>query len=407
MSRAEEVLGIARLIVRRKTPYFRAALLTLVPKPVEGMGTIGVTDRALMLYDPEWVAKFKPDYVAGLLVHEIMHLVQKASARRAGREHDLWNMACDLAINPSVIEMGYELPDGEDVGMFPKQFGWPEGETADEYYRKLSALRQAAQNGKSAAESRGVAAGNCGSCAGHPHDEEGTPEEQTADGGRSPAYLDRMTQQVADAVREHAKGRGKVPSAFARWAEEALEPPKVPWRQQLASLVRNAVAYRPGAVVHRYDGPSRRQAGIGYGPGKPILPRLRQPVPRVAVVADTSGSMGSSDLGIALREASGVLKAVGAEVTFCTCDAEVHGVSQVASVEQMARQLKGGGGTDFTPAFEALARQRPRPELVVFATDGDGRCPKIEPGGMKVLWLLVGKHAVEPCAWGTKIRVED
>lgn len=422
------LFGTARLIVRKKSPYFRAAMLGLVAKEVPGMGTIGVTASSLLMYDPAWIVKFTPDEVAGLLAHEVMHLVQKAGARRGAREHERWNIACDLAINPSLLDMGYTLPGGENRGMFPKDFGWTDGQTADAYYDLLAkkaegdakapqdapggekgtgspGKSQSAPTGSGAA-ARGPAAGKCGSCAGNANEGEGTPEEQAADGGRTQSQLDRMVRQVAEAVKEHAKGRGRIPAGLLRMAEDATEPAKVPWRQTLAAMVRTAVAYRPGAVVHRYDGPSRRQAGIGYGVGKPILPRLRQPVPQVAIVADTSGSMSAHDLGVALREARGVLKAVGAEVTFCICDSAVYGVSKVTSVEQMAGLLKGGGGTDFTPAFEALAKQTPRPEIVIAMTDGDGRTPLSQPPGIRVIWALVGRHCVRP-PWGQIVEVDD
>jgi len=423
---ADEVLGAARLIVRAKAPYFRAMLLSLVPRPIEGMGTIGVTDRALLVYDPVFVARQTPAQTAGLLVHEILHLLHRHGSRTATHDALTWNMAADLAINPSVREMRFELPTGDDAGMFPKDKSWPEGETADQYYARLQ-QEQEKKSGKGGEgqPKPGPAHGQCGSCAGHAlpgepkpepgkapgtdQDASGTPGQgkgEEGDGGRSQAQLERAARQVAAAVKEHAKGRGSVPGGVARWADTMLEPPKVPWQSKLARLLRSSVAYRAGAVVHRYDGPSRRQAGLGYGAGIPMLPRLRQPIPRVAIVADTSGSMSAKDLGIALREAKGVLRAVGAEVTFMTCDAQVHGMTKVASVQQMAKALKGGGGTSFIPAFEALAKMSPRPEIVLTMTDGDGTMPIQAPAGMNVIWVLIGKHCVRP-AWGEVVEVRD
>ena len=162
--------------------------------------------------------------------------------------------------------------------------------------------------------------------------------------------------------------------------------------------------FAAGAVEHRYDGPSRRQAGIGYGTGRPVLPRLRAPMPRVAVAVDTSGSMSGGDLDRAMGETSAILRAIGAPVTFLACDAAVHGVAKVAHLGQV--QLKGGGGTDFRPIFEALADMRPRVDVVVVMTDGYGPAPDEELTGLRTIWLLIGGNERAPAAWGTTVCVD-
>ena len=72
-------------------------------------------------------------------------------------------------------------------------------------------------------------------------------------------------------------------SACTALADYALAPPVVPWQAVFARAARKAVAFKRGADTRRYDAPSRRQAGLGYGPGCAVLPRLRGIVPSVAV----------------------------------------------------------------------------------------------------------------------------
>ncbi len=414
----DELLGKARLIVRAGAPYFRSALVSLVPRSTDGLGTIGVTERGVLMYDPEWLVQFPADVVAGALVHEILHVLHKhTTGRRGHRNHVLFNAASDLAINPTVLEMGFKLPDGKNHGMFPKDFGWPEGETAEQYYDRL----MKAADGLMKKVLEHIGEHQCGSGAGNPFEQEpkddgGKGKGQggdNADGesdfeGRTDAQLARVAQQVANAIEQHAaqKGRGSMPAGLERWAKDMLTPPKVPWRAMLQRALRAEVAFRPGASVHRYDGPSRRQAGIGYGEGKPIFPRLRQPVPRVAFLLDTSGSMSDEQLGLATSEANGVLRATGADITFAVCDAAMHGMKSVKSAGEMLRMLKGGGGSDFTPAFEELAKQHPRPEIVIAATDGDITVPKSAPTWARVVWLLVGKGTRPPAPWGTAVMVD-
>jgi predicted metal-dependent peptidase len=219
--------------------------------------------------------------------------------------------------------------------------------------------------------------------------------------------MDRLNRQTAEAIREHgAKNRGTMPAELSRWADDILKPAKIPWGVKLSRAVRAACGWRAGAVQHRWDGPGRRQAGIGYGPGKPVMPRLRQPTPCVAIAIDTSGSMGERELTTALREANGALKAVGAEVDFVSCDTKVHGLGKIKRIEDAAALCKGGGGTDFRPVFEALEKRRPKPEVVIFATDGYGPAPERQPNGMKTIWLLIG-GTNPPAPWGEAIVVEE
>lgn len=392
-----------------KLKYFRAAITGMVPKqhPVTDPGgnpTVGVTRSGVMLWNPAALEKWSADEVAGVVVHEAMHLLRDSAGRREaiGAEPVLFNLASDLAINPDIPPTGLKLPDG---GIFPKNFGFEDGLTAEEYYRALQQMAEEAIEKALGEGGTGICKGQCGSCAGNPGEGE---EESAGASGRSDVELERMKRTVAEAIRrevEAGSGRGTVPAGWARWAEGQLRPPQVPWRQKLARAVRGAVAYRPGAVDLHYTRPSRRQAGIGFGPGRPVLPALRAPVPQVAVVADTSGSMGEEEMIDAMSETRGVLAATGANVVFCACDAGVHELKEVRTWAEAAQLLKGGGGTDFRPALEALAQRSPRLDVVIFVTDGCGPAPE-EPPPYKVIWVLVGSYRQRPAEWGEIVEIE-
>src|SRR5882724_9127319 len=50
--------------------------------------------------------------LAGTLAHEVMHPALHHHVRRSGRDPKRWNMACDFAINPLLIDAGLNLPEG-------------------------------------------------------------------------------------------------------------------------------------------------------------------------------------------------------------------------------------------------------------------------------------------------------
>lgn len=417
LAKALENLSAGRLIVRNKLPYFRAMLLKLIPVSKPGLGTVGVTAHGFLLFDPLVVATWSPTEVAGALVHELMHLFNKHHERVGERDPEEFNRAGDRAINPGIDQVGLKLPLGG--GLRPADIGAADGLTADEYYR-------IAKEKGDKAGGKGLGKGHCGSCAGHAlPDEPGggkkmpggedEPEQHDPDDpndpgpGRTPAEMQRAARQTAEAMRDEAsRSRGTVPAGWLKEVDGYLTQPKVKWSDKFKHSLRAGIGNRPGAVSHRYDSPSRRQAALGFGPGCPILPRYRMPVPRVAWLQDTSGSMGAKETRESMTEANGVIKSVGADITFCSIDAEVHELCPVRNIEEMVSKLKGGGGTHLSPGIEALDKLRNPPEVLVIATDGYIEGDPYRPRNIpKVIWLIMGGNRRRPASWGECIEVDD
>lgn len=413
---ARDKLATGRLMACNKMRYFRSYIMALVPKETAGLGTFGVTDDGILLWDPKMAEQWSVEEIAAVLIHEVCHLLQKHSTRRdklASRMGDKfsaekWNNAADCEINDDLHDAKLKLPsfkteDGKPAGepYIPQKMKLPTGLTAEEYMNLLPDPPKG-KGGKPH-----VGCGWCGSGAGRP-----LPNEQPSKGnskGRSKAEMERAARGVAEAIREAAaRGQGNVPAGWARWAEEMMKPPKVRWQDKLSRVTRGSLAYRPGAHDYHYTKPSRRQAGLGYGPGVPILPAMRAPQPKVAVVQDTSGSMGTAELSVGLPEVAAILKSVGGQVDFCACDAAVHVLQPVKHWRELLGLMKGGGGTDFRPAFKALEEKREKPSLIVFITDGQGTFPSHAPNGIKVVWLLCGAHIGENAVpFGEAVVLDD
>ena len=145
-----------------------------------------------------------------------------------------------------------------------------------------------------------------------------------------------------------------------------------------------------------FDRPSRWQGVFGFGEGEIILPRTIRPVPNVMILIDTSGSMGDEDLSVAVTETVGVMKTIDADVTLCIFDAAVHSLDKVRTVKDVQDRIRGRGGTNLVPAFEAVEKARPRPDIVICMTDGGGPAPRTPPPGVIVIWVLVGQHRMKP-----------
>jgi predicted metal-dependent peptidase len=163
-----------------------------------------------------------------------------------------------------------------------------------------------------------------------------------------------------------------------------------------------------GNVDYTYRRPSRRAGSVP----KVILPAMHRPIPNVAVVCDTSGSMHEQLLARALAEVEGLLARGGlrqAQIRVLAVDTNVHAVRRVSRASQV--ELAGGGGTDMGAGIAAAASLRPRPSVIVVLTDGFTPWPDKPPKGVRVVVGLLTQSMIPidhfaPPTWARIVRIE-
>jgi predicted metal-dependent peptidase len=364
--------------------YFGTALWALKFVEVENLiqkagAPLAADQYWRVYYDPEFVLKCNLKVLMAGLLHELGHLVRGHHDRAiaAGIQainHRPWNVAGDLELND-------DLEKDSEVDMAglpwdyisPTKMKLPEEKMAEWYYNQMP--------------KKELPNPNCGSAAsGVPQEWEKEGDKQGADKvGKAEGKL--IQKHVADTIK-HSKTRGSIPGGWQRWAE-TFGQPVVNWRSQLSALIRNRLAQVYGNFDYSYSKANRRQRLYG----KILMPAMIQPVPKLATVIDTSGSMGAKDLSMALTEIKGILTAVGiGEVTNYVVDAECHGGRKITSVADI--ELKGGGGTDMRVGIsKAIEEARGDLDVVIVLTDGYTPWPDEEPR-TKVIAVLTQKDAM-------------
>jgi predicted metal-dependent peptidase len=377
----------ARLRAARDRPYLATALYALSVVESRAVPTMGVDRRWRCYVSAEFVAAHEVAELAGVWIHEVAHLLRDHHGRadrlptELRAQHRRVNVAQDCEINDDLLADGVPLPGSV---VHPGLFNLPTGRLFEEY---LSELPPAVE-----------LPCRCGSGA------SGVPEEwELGEGGPGvrPTEADALRRQTAEGIRAHKRTRGSVPAGWDRWAGTVLEP-VVDWRRVLAGAVREALVWAGGAIDYTYRRPGRRTAAMRGV----VLPSLRRPVPRVAIVIDTSGSMGDDELAGALGEVQGVLRSVGVgtnRVSVLACDADVHAVRRVSSADQVV--LAGGGGTDMRVGIEAATAQPDRPQIVVVLTDGYTPWPAAEPRARVVIGLLGGGNPPATPVWAETVVI--
>ncbi|WP_433515055.1 vWA domain-containing protein [Nonomuraea sp. CA-143628] len=377
----------ARYRAASDRPYLASALYSLTVVPTSGVPTMAVDRHWRCYVSPAFVAATPVPELAGVWIHEVSHVLRdhhgRADRLPATDQRDRLrvNVAQDCEINDDLLADGLALPEGR---VEPGTFGLTAGRLFEEYLPRLPPS---------------AACSDCGSGAhGSPGDWEITGDG--GPGGVSTVESEALRRHTAEAMRAHQRNRGSLPAGWQRWAEQILEP-TVDWRRVLAGAVREAVAWAAGAVDYTYHRPSRRTAALrGI-----VLPSLRRPLPVVAIVIDTSGSMGEDELAAALAEVTGVLREVGVggnRVTVLACDADVQTAARVTSAQQV--NLAGGGGTDMRVGISAALALPERPGVVIVLTDGFTPWPDA-PSSARLIAALIGADPPSPPAWVEAVRI--
>ena len=380
--------AVARVWAVARMPYLAGALFACQPRAAPESGTVAVDQRWRVLADPAIVEQLDAEQLGRLLIHLCSHLVRDHAGRaeRGGvgdGERARWNRATDAGINDDLL-VGDCVPDV--AGDLPADLGCEPSGLAEAYFD---------------AAADGPRRWDCGPGA------DGSPGADD-DGGLDPQQAELLRLGVAAEIqRAAARDPGSVPAGWQRWAEHVL-PSRVDWRRVLAAELRAAIAAVAGRVDYSYRRPSRR-ASVDDAV---VLPTLVHPVPDVAIVCDTSGSMHDGLLARALAEVEGVLTRAGLRgqrVRVLAVDAAVQATRRVSSASQVL--LAGGGGTDMGEGLAAAAALRPRPSIVIVLTDGYTPWPARPPRGVRVLVGLLREPGYrepwEPPAWARSIVIDD
>ena len=207
-------------------------------------------------------------------------------------------------------------------------------------------------------------------------------------------------------MTRHHRAAGDVTAGWLRWADATLRS-TVDWRRVLAAEIRRGVHRAAGRADFTFARRSRR-ASVS---GDVVLPGTFRPSPELALVLDTSGSMGPGELAAALAEVDGILNRLGLaarRVPVLACDTEVGALSKVARASDVV--LAGGGGTDMGAGITAASRLRPRPQVVVVLTDGYTPWPRSAPEGISVVVGLIGCDRpadADVPPWARAVVIED
>jgi predicted metal-dependent peptidase len=393
---ADEVSrGIVALLL--KEPFYGHLLSGVVRRIDEKVGTaaVSLTPHGLhLIVNPEFFMKeLKKDERVAVIKHEALHLLFRHLYRPLIQKGDakLFNIAADLVVNQHVApwplpEMAVTLRTFPDMDLEANQ-------TLEWYYEKLKSLNDAMQSGKKTGSPQSAEA--LERVMGEPQQGDhsfwfaGGGEgfgEAGPDGQGGGAELTEGLRRAMESdlerhlmrARDHSasKGWGNLPAEIRSELDAIAQrrKPQVDWKRTLRLFASSG--YRTEVVA------TQRRMSKRFGTFPGIRIRRKQ---RLAVVIDTSGSIGDEELEVFFREIHGIWKN-DAEVMVVECDADVQRAYDYKG--KTPKAVEGGGGTRFDPALAWVSNPRNGAfDACIYLTDGCAGEPEVRPR-CPMLWVI-------------------
>jgi predicted metal-dependent peptidase len=375
----------ARTALLLDHPFFGSLLYRLKDRECRAVKTMA-TDGISLLWNPEFVETLTAATLAGTLAHEVMHPALHHHVRRSGRDPKRWNVACDYAINPLLVDAGLKLPEGV---LIENRF---RGMSAEQIYNLLEPAEGSDpdndddQQASASDDSNGGPVGNQSNDPSVPETNGGIGQvlDAPSECDASPS-IEEQAREWEIAVNQAmtvAQQAGKVPAGLDRTMEGTAEA-AVNWRELLRRLWSETTA-----ADYSWMRPNRRHLWRGlYLPGV-----VKEGVGEIVIAVDCSGSINARQLRLFEAEARSILEGQRPERVYVLYfDAVVQKVEVYEAGQPISLTPVGGGGTEFAPCFKWVEERGIMPQTMVFLSDLYGSFPSSAPS-YPVLWASTGRR---------------
>lgn len=393
-------LAAARTRLILDKPFLGALVLRMPLEMADPAWCITTaTDARKVYYNYEYINQLHSSETQFELAKQALHCALSHFSRRGHRLKHRWDLACEYAVNPILIEEGFNAPPGTLV---EESFA---GMSAEEIYHCLQDKEEGdAENSGDNDEGNDEITDPLDSENNSPPDQNqgnNKQPETNNEGAPQPASMTRQEmdnlsvqwQQRLAGAAQQAQQAGKLSTSMARLVEFMLQP-KLPWRALLARHMSTTAR-----DDYSYSRPSSRRGGPS------IYPSLRSSQVNMVVAIDVSGSIDDEEMNEFLCEIDAIKGQLRARISLLACDAELADGSpwiyESWETLTLPKSFGGGGGTDFRPVFDWVESQDQAPELMVYFSDCIGKFPQYHPG-YPVIWLVKGNA---PIPFGQRIQL--
>jgi len=110
------ILKIRKAISRILVKYtFFGTMLIDIPLATSSECNGMATDGTIIIFNPKYVLGLKEDQIIFDICHNLLHNGLGHFGKRESRDPDLWNLSCDLEINPLLMGVGEPTPSAPGI----------------------------------------------------------------------------------------------------------------------------------------------------------------------------------------------------------------------------------------------------------------------------------------------------
>lgn len=402
-------LLLSRMRILCNHGFYGLLLMHMVYSIDEKLET-ACTDGMRITFGTDFLDSLSNSELDFVMMHEILHVVLQHCLRGGDREHETFNIACDIVVNSNILlennmksssitlknygESMHIAPDGKEGYEY----------TAEQVYDMLPEQEKEKLQSKGS----GVAKGRARQQA---TNENHKPEWRWDDHSRWGMYeeddvlRDVWVKRFEDAaqaieIRDPSNSRGLLPR-FAQRILGELREPQTDWRTILNDFIQEEV------VDYSFSPPDRRFDDFPF-----FLPDFNgkeDMVEDILFMIDTSASMSDAMITAAYSEIKGAIDQFDGKLKgwLGFFDAAIIKPKPFSDEEEFSIiRPAGGGGTDFQIIFEYVHKhmQDKPPASIIIMTDGYAPFPQEKLAmNTPVLWLI-NNNDVDP-PWGKVARI--
>ncbi|WP_177975891.1 DUF2201 family putative metallopeptidase [uncultured Eubacterium sp.] len=373
------------------------------------------TDGSRLIFDPAFAEKLSDQELQFVILHEVLHCVFRHCIRGKGLHSVLYNIACDIVVNSTILAMW-----GQESMMIAGEKAMhlaPDGKEGREYNAEEIYQMLIHQNHTNGIYQMQTDQNNANKSSQMQTNQNPPASMQTDNEGFEKSSFDRhdIWQGICDKAQLQDNWNRKIQSAFRQCGDSTGMP------QQVRTIVQD-IARRSGLnwkqLLHdflqsdTYDynflPPDRRYAFSDFYLPAYNMDEEHQTADDIWVCIDTSGSVTEEELTCTMAEILDAMRQAGLKGRISFFDSNIT-EPEPFEFENDLKNLtaQGGGGTSFHIIFRYL-KEKLYPDLpraILIFTDGYARFPEQKAAlDVPVLWLICkGGNADVP--WGQVIQL--
>lgn len=312
-----------------------------------------------IIINPIKFSEFNIKQQVAILIHESMHIIYNHVGRKEDRDHELFNVASDCAINQQITRefLG-------DLGVFPDtlskelQIKVPQDKSAEYYYdliyESIPPCEHCSGTGKIDGEV-------CEHCDGsgkntikkYVLDNHDVWDESEGNNELRKAITKTMIKNSINS------NRGNAPLNISAILDLYEDDSKVSWQNELKDIMGNRKANKTRTIMR----PNRRQ------PSRIELKGNKKSTTFTLIaIVDVSGSMSNDMILNGLNELHHICKLTGTSLKLIQVDTEVHSIETFDKNTKLLNR-SGQGGTVMEPAIDYIQENKIEHDVIVLITD--------------------------------------